>query len=248
MRGIIFILIVMVLAVQSAVAGSVDNSLYAQVLQRHVDNGLVDYVGLKANRAPLDAYLNMMGSVDPATLSRDEQLAFYINLYNAATLKLIIDHYPVESIKDIGPFFSTPWKQKVVVLDGELVTLDNIEHDIVRPTFKEPRIHFALNCTAMSCPPLLTAPYEAQTLNKQLDTAAIGYINDGNNNYLDGNKLYVSEIFDWFSEDFPEDFIRWFVRYARGELKAGMDAVIVSGRTLKVKYLDYDWSLNEQSD
>jgi len=244
MRSMLSVLFFVLFAAQLAVAGEVDNSLYARVLTRHLSNGLVDYEGLEADRTPLDEYLVMMGQIDPESLSRNDRLAFYLNLYNAATLKLIIDNYPVDSIKDIGSFFSSPWKKKVVMLNGELVTLDNIEHDIVRPYFKEPRVHFALNCTALSCPPLLDVPYEGDLLEEQLQSATVSYINDGVNNYLDGKTLYVSKIFDWFSEDFPDDFTGWFAQFAQGELKQNLEKTRKNGVKLRIKYLKYDWSLN----
>ena len=203
----------------------VDNSLYANILEKYVSDGRVDYDDLTAHRGRLDGYLDMMGAVEPEGLSRNEQLAFYINLYNAATLQLIVDNYPVESIKDIGSFFSSPWKLKVVKLSGEMVTLDHIEHDIVRPRFKDNRVHFVLNCSAISCPPLLPAPFEAETVDAQLEQATIAFINDGENNYLDGKTLYVSKLFSWYSEDFPDDFVGWFTGYARGELKNGLEAL-----------------------
>lgn len=114
-------------------SAGVDNSLYAKVLDRYVKDGLVNYAALKEHRTDLDTYLDMMATVEVGKLDRREQLAFYINLYNAATLQLVVNNYPVNSIKKIGSFFSTPWKLEIVRLEGKLVTLDHIEHDIVRP-------------------------------------------------------------------------------------------------------------------
>lgn len=240
---VILVLVIMLPAV--AISQTVDHSRYAGVLKRHVRNGLVDYEALKANRAPLDKYLEKMGAVDPDTLSRNGQLAFYINLYNAATLQLIIDHYPIESIKDIGSIFSSPWKARFVQLNGRLVSLDHIEHEIIRPRFQEPRVHFALNCSAMSCPPLRGEPYTANTLEEELARATTEFINDGKNNFFVGRVLYVSKIFDWFSEDFPDDLPHWLKRYARGTLFESLDDTDNNGGSLRVDYLDYDWSLND---
>lgn len=246
MRKIITNLFAIFLLLTSAAHGAeVNNELYASVLQKYVKNGLVDYAVLKANRDELDAYLEMMGQIEPGALSRNEQLAFYINLYNAATIRLIVDHYPVESIKDVGSFFSSPWKKKVVNLNGEMVTLDNIEHDIVRPVFKDNRVHFALNCSAISCPPLLGMPYDASMVDAQLEEVTLKFINDAKSNYLEGNTLYVSKIFSWFSEDFPDDFVDWFVRFAQGEIKRELEIHREAGEKVRVKYLQYDWSLNE---
>jgi len=244
-RWVFTVALLVVMMPQSVFGGELDNSLFADVLSRHLDKGLVDYTGLLADRQPLDAYLDAIGKVDPASLSRNNRLAFYINLYNATTLRLIIDHYPVDSIKDIGSFFSSPWKKDVVVLNGQRVTLDHIEHGIIRPLFKEARVHFALNCTAMSCPPLLPEPYEGDMLEEQFQLVAIGYINDGKNNYLDGKTLYVSKIFDWFSEDFPDDFVSWFSQFAEGDLRDDLEKVKAQGVKLKVRFLKYDWGLND---
>jgi len=243
--GIIVILFVMLFPV---VAGAdIDNALYSEVLERYVRDGLVDYAYLKTRKNDLDDYLDMMGAVSPDSLSSGEQLAFYINLYNAATLRLVVDNYPVESIKDIGSIFSSPWKLKVVRLNGEMVTLDHIEHEIVRPRFKDPRVHAALNCSATSCPPLLSVPYNGRTIDMQLEQAMVDFINDGKNNYLEGTILSVSKIFSWFSEDFPEDFVGWFMGYAKGDLKRELEVMIRDGKKPRVRYLKYDWSLNRQA-
>lgn len=229
-------------------SAGVDNSLYVEILEKYVKDGRVDYANLKVHRWQLDTYLSTIGAISLENMMREEQLAFYINLYNANTLQLIINNYPVKSIKDIGSFFSSPWKLKVVNLDGEMVTLDYVEHEIVRPQFKDPRVHFALNCSAVSCPKLLSVPFDAENIDSQLDEAVISFINDGINNYLDGSTLFVSRIFSWFSEDFTDDFVEWFSRYARGDLKAGLEALKKDGRTPHVKYLKYDWSLNRQGE
>lgn len=245
MRLILLVLSITCFALPSFAGHRVDNTLYAEVLSSYVNDGLVNYVALKDDRGNLDAYLEVMGRVDPEKLERDDQLAFYINLYNAATLRLIIDHYPVETIKDIGPFYSTPWKLKVVTLNGGLVTLDHIEHDLIRPIFNEPRIHFALNCSAKSCPPLASEPYEGRKLNAQLEAAAIGYINDGVNNFFDGDVLFVSKIFDWFSDDFPDNLVVWIFSFARGKLKDNFKLFQHKREKPKIRYSSYNWSLNE---
>ena len=224
----------------------VDNELYAQVLDAYVNDGLVDYAGLQRDRAGLDAYLSAMGRIEVDKLDRDERLAFYLNLYNAATLRLIVDHYPVDSIKDIGFLFASPWKRKEVMLEGRLVTLDYIEHDVIRPVFQEPRIHFAVNCSALSCPPLLGTPYEGARLDAQLEAATIAFINDPKHNYLDGRTLYVTKLLRWFSEDFPEDRAAWVLKYARGDLRLRLLRLMTSGEGVRIRFLNYDWGLNRQ--
>ncbi|MCD6585180.1 MAG: DUF547 domain-containing protein [Desulfobacteraceae bacterium] len=219
-----------------------DHGIYADLLAKYVENGVVDYAGFKKDEKKLDRYLAFLESTDIPGLSRKEQMAFYINVYNAWTIKLILSEYPgVESIKDLGGFFSGPWKKKFVQLNGKTITLDHIEHDILRPTYKDPRIHFAVNCASKGCPPLIPEPYDGNRLDEQLDRSTREFINDSKRNYLAGDKLYVSSIFKWFSEDFNDDVIGFFVKFADDPLKKQLQA---RKNQMKVKYLDYDWMLN----
>ncbi len=219
-----------------------DHGIYAELLAIYVQNGVVDYAGFKKDEKKLDRYLKLFESTDVHKLSRDDQMAFYVNAYNAWTIKLILSGYPgVESIKDLGGFFSGPWKKKFVNLNGKVVTLDHVEHDILRPTFKDPRVHFAVNCASKSCPPLIAEPYDGSRLDEQLDRSTREFINDPKNNYLAGDKLYVSSIFKWFSEDFNDNVIGFFIKYADEPLRKQLQA---RQGLIKVKYLDYDWSLN----
>ena len=220
----------------------VDHGIFGRLLKSHVQNGWVDYRGFKKDERQLDAYLDQMAQIDPQTLGRNEQMAFYINAYNAWTIKLILENYPgVASIKDLGSFFRSPWKKKFVKINGETVTLDHLEHDILRPVFKDPRVHFAVNCASKSCPPLLNEPYSGAALDGQLETAALAFINDPQSNYLKGDTLYVSRIFKWFGEDFGNDIRKFVQSYARGEFAGRLEG---QGDGLTIRYLDYDWSLN----
>ncbi len=219
--------------------------VYAQLLQQYVVDGKVDYVGLKQEEAQLDRYLAYLNASDPAQMARNDQFAFYINAYNAYTLKLIIKNFengqPPESIKDIGSFFSKPWSIKFVKIAGKTTTLDTIEHKILRPTFKDPRVHFAVNCASKSCPPLASTPYSGTELEQQLEASARAFINNSRENRLEGNILYVSSIFKWFKEDFHDDPLAFFKQYAEGDLKKRLSAAKGS---IRVKYLYYNWSLN----
>lgn len=222
-------------------ANSVDNKIYADLLGRYVKAGAVDYKGLKTQEARLDAYLSVLAGVDPSQLSRQARFAFYINAYNAWTLKVILTGYPgVDSIKDLGTLFASPWKKKIARIDGNTLTLDQIEHDILRPEFKDARVHFAINCAARSCPPLRSEPYEAPRLDSQLTEATIAFINRGDRNHMDGDTLYLSRIFKWFAGDFTPDVAEFVQRYATGELKQSL----AEAKDIKISYLDYDWSLN----
>jgi len=240
--GALLCFLIMGLATTALAAQGVDHSLYAGLIEKYVKNSVVDYQGFKNNEAKLDQYLKILEGVDTKGLSRDEQFAFYINAYNAWTIKLLLTGYPgVKSIKDLGSFFSSPWKKKICRIDGKIITLDDIEHNILRPRFKDPRVHFAINCAAKSCPPLRSEPYHGGELDQQLDEMASAFINDPSRNRLEGNTLYVSKIFDWFEEDFNGDIPGFFLKYAKGDLKGQLE---VNKEKIRVKYLDYDWSLN----
>ncbi len=221
---------------------AVDHSIYADLLNRYVDDGVVDYAGFKAEEDRLDRYLSILERVNSGNLSKDERLAFYINAYNAWTIKLILGAYPgVRSIKELGSLFRSPWKKKVARIGGKVLTLDEIEHGIIRPQFKDPRIHFAVNCASKSCPPLRSEPYRGAVLDRQLNEAARRFINDPRANFLEDRTLHVSKIFDWYGEDFGGDVVGFFLRFADQELKERIEA---AGDRLRVEYLDYDWSLN----
>ena len=222
----------------------VDNTLYAELLGSYVKKGVVDYQGFKKEEGKLDRYLRILEKTDPKTLSRKEQFAFYIDAYNAWTIKLILSGYPgIKSIKDLGSLFKSPWKKKIARIDGDVISLDNIEHDILRPRFKDPRIHFVVNCASKSCPPLRSEPYEGDVLDNQLTEMAKTFINAPERNHLQRNTLYVSSIFKWYSEDFNDDIVGFFTKYAQGELRDGLKK---HAGEIEVEYLDYDWTLNGQ--
>ena len=220
----------------------VDHSLFDSLLKKYVQGSNVNYQSFKQDEARLDDYLKILEQADPDTLSKNEQFAFYINAYNAWTIKLILTGYPgVESIKDLGGFFSNPWKKKIVRMNGKIITLDEIEHAILRPRFKDPRVHFAINCASKSCPLLRPETYLGSILDSQLNDAARRFINDPKHNYLDGNDLYVSSIFKWFGEDFNQDIIGFFIQFAQDGLQENLKN---KTNSITIHYLDYDWSLN----
>jgi hypothetical protein len=246
MRLRVIPLLVLLLALTApphAHAQGVDYRVYAELLRDHVKNGVVDYAGLKKREKDLDSFLAVIGRVNPDTLPLDEQKAYYINAYNAWTIKLILDNHPVKSIRDIGSVFSNPWKIEFVRIAGRPSTLDHIEHGILRPRFKDPRIHAAINCASKGCPPLRPEPYEAKWIEIQLDEAARGFINDTALNRLEGNVLMASSIFDWFGEDFggKPGIVAFFRRHADERLRQGLDQ---AGGGLVLRFLKYDWSLN----
>ncbi len=219
-----------------------DHSAYDSVLKQYVDSkGLVDYSGLKKNRSGLDSYLQKTGAVSESQFdswSEGEQIAFLTNVYNAETLQYIIDNYPLESIKDLGGLLSSPWGKKNVILFGEETSLNNIEHGILRKDYDEPRIHFALVCAAMSCPPLRREAYTGTKLDSQLDDQARTFLAESNKNRVEGDTVYLSSIFDWYGKDF-----------AKGDegLKKVLNQWFGADISAKeIEYTDYDWSLNDQ--
>lgn len=238
-----FLMIAGILAAAAPAHGTrVDHGLYASLLNRHVAGGTVDYRSLQNDEAILDRYLDALAVVNPNTLPAGEQFAFYANAYNAWTLKLILSRYPnLRSIKDLGSLFKSPWKKKIARIDGQLLTLDQIEHDILRKRFRDPRVHFAVNCASKGCPPLQAEPFTGSRLNDQLDRAARQFINNSRFNRLEGDTLRVSRIFDWFSKDFNDDVIGYFLNYAHGPLR---ERLVKNKGRIRIKYLDYDWSLN----
>ena len=224
-------------------ASTVNHEIWAELLGKYIKPGGVDYAGFKKAEDRLDQYLKLLENTDPEKLLRNEQYAYYINAYNAWTVKLILTGYPgVKSIKDFGSILKSPWQKEWVRVNGEVVTLDYVEHEILRPRYKDARVHFAINCAAVSCPPLRSEPYLADTLDQQLDDSTRSFINDANSYKLQGNTLYISRIFKWFSEDFNEDALGFYLQYADGDLKEKL--TLQKDRT-KVKYLHYDWSLND---
>ena len=243
------ILAILILAMElvlspSTVVAKVDNSIYTNLLSRYLKKNRVDYDGFKREEALLDRYLSILSATNVDRLSHNERFAFYINAYNAFTIKLILTKYPgINSIKEIGSFFSNPWSIKFISLDRQTVSLDTIEHEFLRPIFKDTRIHFAINCASKGCPPLLNQPYEGETLEAQLNTMTRTFINDPKRTFLKDNTLFVSKIFKWFEEDFNGAPLLFIRQYADDEFKKKLDRI---GPKIKLSYLDYDWTLNRR--
>ncbi|MCL4179698.1 MAG: DUF547 domain-containing protein [Verrucomicrobia bacterium] len=218
------------------------------ILQTYVKDGLVDYAALKTRRQPLDQYLAEVASVAEADFkgwTEPRRLSFLLNAYNAYTLQLIIDHYPVKSIKDIGSFFKGPWDQPVVRLFGRTLTLNNLEHDIIRKDYPDPRIHFALVCAARGCPPLREEAYLAARLDEQLDDQARQFLATPTKNRVDAGArtVYLSPIFKWYGADFEKKHGSVLAALQPYWPKASTAAL--AQESLKIRYDDYDWSLNQ---
>ena len=221
---------------------------FARVLAATVKDARVDYAKLKAAPAELDAYLKEIESVPAAEFAKwgkAERLALLLNLYNAQTLRLIVDHYPVKSIRSIGTLPGAAWRELGVRFGGQMLSLDHLENKIIRVEYREPRIHFALVCAAVSCPPLRSEPYVGARLNAQLDDQARNFLATPESNRFDAakNTLYLSEIFKWYGEDFtkaagsPAAYVKPFLP------KDQRDALTDPAKA-KVKFTDYNWDLN----
>lgn len=210
---------------------SVSHEIWDQLLQKYVSNtGKVNYNGLKGEMSQLDSYIKLLSSTYPnGEWSRKEQLAYWINVYNANTVKLILLNYPLKSITDLGK----PWDKQFINVGKISYSLNQIENEIIRPIFQEPRIHFAVNCAAKSCPPLLNEAFTPEKLNNQLDKQTRAFINSSANNIAAG-KVEVSKIFDWYGEDFGE-LIAYLNKYAS----------IPIHESAKISFREYDWALNE---
>lgn len=263
------LLLLLLGAATVVVAGSAEarefdqtHHLYDNVLKTFVRNGLVDYAGLKADRKALEEYLSSLARVTEEQFqawTEAQQLAFLCNLYNATTLQLILDHYPVKSIKDIGTLFKGPWDRPVVHLFGDTVTLNTLEHKILRKKYTEPRIHMALVCAAKGCAPLRREAYVAQKLDQQLDDQAKVFLGDPVKFRIDRPKrvVYLSTIFKWYGEDFigkytPQNGFAGLNKTQRAVLnfcsryRSAEDQEYLAAGGYSVRYLDYDWSLNER--
>ncbi|MBM3845409.1 MAG: DUF547 domain-containing protein [Verrucomicrobia bacterium] len=219
-----------------------------KVLATHASTNGVNYAALKADPAELNAYLDECSHV---TKSRFEawpkaaQLAFLVNLYNATTLRLVAKHYPVSSIRQIGGLLGNPWKLKEVRIHGDLMTLDELEHDVIRKRYAEPRIHFAVVCAAKGCPTLRLEPYEGEKLDLQLEDQARGFMATAEKNRLDASRktLWLSPIFDWYRSDF-EAAAGTLQSYVQPRLPEDKAKLLLNS-TWKIRFTTYDWSLND---
>lgn len=230
---------------------------YRDVLARFVRDGQVDYAALSAGRSVLDRTAEAVGRVaqaDEMLWPRGERMAFWINAYNLFTLRSIVDHYPIRSsLLTLSPRNSIRqidgvWTTRHWAAAGRSVTLDQIEHDILRPTFKDPRIHFAINCASKSCPPLRSEPYVGRDIEAQLDEATRRFLASTQGVRVSQGRLLVSSLFKWYADDFAvgdrglkgDAAIRAFVE------RYGPPAAVVAARaSAPVRFLPYDWSLND---
>lgn len=229
--------------------GAVSHDAWGAFLARYLSEkdgvALLNYGGVPAeDRAALGEYLAALAAAKPREFSRPEQLAYWINLYNALTVQTVLENYPVSSIKKISSGFlpTGPWDDKLITVEGEKLSLNDIEHRILRPVWKDARVHYAVNCASVGCPNLAAAAWTAENAEKMLDESAAAYINHPRGAAVKNGKLYVSSIYKWFAEDFggaDSEIIAHLKQYAAPELRARLENISgISGD-------DYDWSLNE---
>jgi len=210
-----------------------NHSSYNTLLKKYVTSeGAVNYNGIKSEAKVLSNYIETLKSNAPkSSWSRENKLAYWINLYNALTLNLIVKNYPLNSITDIDKAWDTP----ITTIAGKSYTLNNIENDLIRPTFKEPRIHFAVNCAAKSCPKLLNEAFVGSKLNAQLEKQTKAFINNHTYNKISSNSVQVSKIFEWYAVDFG-NLVQYLNKYSNTKINS----------TAKVSYIEYNWQLNKQ--
>ena len=218
----------------SVSAQTFDHSKWTDVLQNYVtENGKVNYIDLQNNREAFNEYLLDLVSNSPKdNWSNAEKKAYWINAYNAFTIQLILENYPLKSIKDLND----PWDQTFFKINGKMMSLNTIEHKILRP-MGDPRIHFAIVCASESCPRLLNYAYAAETLNIQLNQAASDFINDASKNSITASKITISKLFKWFKSDFPKGDA--FINYLNTH------SIVKISPEAKINYQNYNWSLNE---
>lgn len=227
--------------------GSIDHGPWDRLLTKYVKatpDGLnrVDYAAFKAGDAStLKRYLDSLQAIAIETYSRDEQFAFWVNLYNAATVDVILDNYPLQSIRDIGLLGAGPWKDEILKVSGRDLTLDTIEHEILRPVWKDVRIHYAVNCASVGCPNLATRAYTVDRLEMMLEEAARAYVNHPRGFMRRDGGLVASSIYDWYGSDWGDQAA--ILAHARRYASEATSAML--NNATRIDSFDYDWALND---
>ena len=235
-----------------------DHRMLTMLLERHVKEDRVDYVGLQRDRAMLDAYAKRLTAVTPKELGnweKNERFAFWINVYNTFTLQLILDNYPLVSINDLAKEEVSPWDQPLIPMQGFHpdkkkvdLTLNDVEQRILRPTFKDARVHAAVNCASKGCPPLRAEAFEGAKLEAQLDEQMKAFLADRNRNRFEPKtkKVVLNKIFEWYADDFVDakadtDLGDFLLRFAPPS--AGATPTWI--QTAAISFSNYDWTLND---
>ena len=232
---------------------TIDHAPWAKFLKTYIKLGSdgvnrVAYGAVtEADKKGLHEYLESLRRVNVAILNQDEQLAFWINLYNALTVRMVVHFYPIDSIQNVklsGGLFggSGPWDKKLIRIDGEMISLNDIKHRILRPIWRDPRIHYAVNCASIGCPNLAATPYTAATVNAMLNKAANAYINSPRGVRFTSDGLVLSKIYAWFSDDFGGNEALVLDHIAR---HASSDTEVKIMESTDIAAYEYDWSLND---
>ncbi|MDP4813851.1 MAG: DUF547 domain-containing protein [Saprospiraceae bacterium] len=235
--------LIIMLFVSLNYANPVQHGEWDVLVKKHVSkNGMVDYQGFLKDKKQLQVYLDKLSANRPTSKwSKNEKMAFWINAYNAFTVKLILDNYPIKSIKDIKrgiPFVNSVWDIAFIPMGKEKIDLNYIEHTILRKEFKDPRIHAAINCASFSCPLLRNEAYYASRLDEQLNDAMRRFVNDSQRNQLDKSNIKISKIFSWFAGDFKlngSSVVDYLNKYAKKRVQSNA----------KIDFLEYQWELND---
>ena len=244
-------------------AATFNHSDWDMLLKKHVvavsgsQATRINYAGVAANSVQFEKYLTELSSVKRVEFdswTKHQQLAFLINAYNAWTVELVLSAYPdIESIKDIGSVFSSPWSKEFFSLLDETRSLDNVEHDLIRGSgrYNEPRIHFAVNCASIGCPALRAEAYVAERLDTQLEDATRRFLSNRNQNRFEDDTLKVSSIFKWYRKDFKQGWrglktLNDFFAYYHQELKLNQNHIDrLKSESIDIEFLSYDWKLNK---
>jgi hypothetical protein len=231
----------------------IDHSAWDRFLDSYLSEGPDGVVRIaygsvsRPDRAALRAYIASLAAEPISTYARAEQFAFWVNLYNAQTVSTILEHYPVQSIRDIdispGLFADGPWGKKLLAIEGESVSLDDIEHRILRPIWQEPRVHYAVNCASIGCPNLLRSAFTAENTERLLTQGAIAYVNHPRGVKIADGALTLSSIYAWFEGDFAAEggVMAHVRRYADPELATALESID------EASAFEYDWRLNDAS-
>ena len=213
----------------------IDHSIWNDLLQKYVSTeGMVNYKGLKKDQDQVKKYTSMLSVTEPGdNWSKEQQKAYWMNAYNAFTIQLILNNYPLKSIKDL----KNPWGNKFFTIGNKEMSLEQIEHEILRK-MGDPRIHFGINCASISCPPLSNTAFTKKNVDKELQKLAANFINDSSRNKISQEEVEISKIFKWFDKDFKTNgsLVDYISKYSETTIKKGAT----------VKYKEYNWNLNEQ--
>ena len=239
---------------QASSRQTIDHSVWDRLLRKHLvvrrdAANLLHYSRFtQGDRAALNQYISRLAATPISRYNRREQLAYWINLYNALTVQVVLSRYPVRSIRRInispGLFSTGPWRKKLLTVEGQRISLDDIEHRILRPIWKDPRIHYAVNCASIGCPDLQRRAVTAANANDYLDRGARSYINDPRGAQVVNGRLYASSIYRWFEDDFGGNeagVIRHLKRYARPQLARALENIT------SIRGFRYNWNLNDAS-